>query len=81
MLFLAPAATARIAHDRRGHGRSSQTWNGNDTPHKAVFDCIKAFSETDFREDLKKFDAPAPTGMGKTTRSSRLTTRPVFRPC
>lgn len=26
---------------------------------KAVFDCIKAFSETDFNEDLKKFDVPA----------------------
>jgi non-heme chloroperoxidase len=26
--------------------------------HKAVFDCIKAFSETDFTEDLKKFDMP-----------------------
>jgi len=26
--------------------------------HKAVFDCIKAFSETDFTEDLKKFDVP-----------------------
>src|SRR2546426_2660017 len=25
---------------------------------KAVFDCIKAFSETDFSEDLKKFDVP-----------------------
>ncbi len=24
----------------------------------AIFDCIKAFSETDFREDLKKFDIP-----------------------
>src|SRR2546426_5978665 len=24
--------------------------------HKAAFDCIKAFSETDFTEDLKKFD-------------------------
>ncbi|MGC1296168.1 MAG: alpha/beta hydrolase [Alloacidobacterium sp.] len=24
--------------------------------HKAVYDCIKAFSETDFTEDLKKFD-------------------------
>jgi non-heme chloroperoxidase len=24
--------------------------------HKAVFECIKAFSETDFTEDLKKFD-------------------------
>ncbi|WP_377156346.1 alpha/beta fold hydrolase [Roseateles sp. UC29_93] len=26
--------------------------------HKAVYDSIKAFSETDFREDLKKFDKP-----------------------
>ena len=26
--------------------------------YKAVFDCIKAFSETDFTEDLKKFDVP-----------------------
>lgn len=26
--------------------------------HKAVFDCIKAFSETDFTADLKKFDVP-----------------------
>ncbi len=26
--------------------------------HKAVFDCINAFSETDFTEDLKKFDVP-----------------------
>jgi len=26
--------------------------------HKAAYDCIKAFSETDFAEDLKKFDVP-----------------------
>jgi len=26
--------------------------------HKAAFDCIKAFSETNFTEDLKKFDVP-----------------------
>jgi non-heme chloroperoxidase len=26
--------------------------------HKAVYDCIKAFSETDFTEDLKTFDVP-----------------------
>ena len=26
--------------------------------HKAVYDCIEAFSETDFTEDLKKFDVP-----------------------
>ena len=26
--------------------------------HKNGYDCIKAFSETDFTEDLKKFDVP-----------------------
>ena len=26
--------------------------------HKNSFDCIKAFSETDFTEDLRKFDVP-----------------------
>jgi non-heme chloroperoxidase len=30
MLFLAANGFRVIAHDRRGHGRSSQTWNGND---------------------------------------------------
>ena len=26
--------------------------------HKEVYDCIKAFSETDFTEDLTKLDVP-----------------------
>ena len=26
--------------------------------HKAAYDCIKAFSETDLTEDLKRFDIP-----------------------
>ncbi|OIQ64170.1 Non-heme chloroperoxidase [mine drainage metagenome] len=30
MLFLASSGYRCIAHDRRGHGRSNQTWNGND---------------------------------------------------
>ncbi|CAA9564362.1 MAG: Non-heme chloroperoxidase [uncultured Thermomicrobiales bacterium] len=30
MLFLASHGYRTIAHDRRGHGRSSQPWNGND---------------------------------------------------
>lgn len=28
------------------------------TGHKNAYDCIKAFSETDFTEDLKQFDVP-----------------------
>ena len=31
---------------------------GMQAGHKATYDCIKAFSETDFTEDLKKFDVP-----------------------
>ena len=151
MLFLASNGYRCIAHDRRGHGRSSQPWNGNEmntyaddlatlmdtldlknavligfsagggevataanpgglpievfdgiransiadrsklyqdlasgpffgfnrpgakisqgmidwfwlqgmqAGHKNTLDCIKAFSETDFTEDLKKFDVP-----------------------
>ena len=32
---------------------------GMQAGHKNTFDCIKAFSETDFTEDLKAFDVPA----------------------
>ena len=38
--------------------RDSFWLQGMQAGHKAVFDCIKAFSETDFSEDLKKFDVP-----------------------
>ena len=31
---------------------------GMTSGHKNAYDCIKAFSETDFTEDLKKFDIP-----------------------
>jgi len=31
---------------------------GMSAGHKNTYDCIKAFSETDFTEDLKKFDIP-----------------------
>ena len=143
MLFLALQGYRCVAHDRRGHGRSDQPWDGNDmdtyaddlseliekldlkgitiighstgggevarfvgrhgtsriarivllsavtplrlktkanpegTPIEAfdktregvaadrsqfyidlTYECIKAFSETDFTEDLKKFDVP-----------------------
>ena len=35
MLFLANHGYRVIAHDRRGHGRSSQPWDGNDMDHYA----------------------------------------------
>jgi non-heme chloroperoxidase len=37
-----------------------QSWwlQGMMTGHKNAYDCIKAFSETDFTEDLKRIDVP-----------------------
>lgn len=35
MLFLAERGYRVVAHDRRGHGRSSQPWGGNDMDHYA----------------------------------------------
>ncbi|NOU51486.1 alpha/beta hydrolase [Pseudoalteromonas sp. JBTF-M23] len=46
MQFLADKGYRVIAHDRRGHGRSSQPWEGNDMDHyaddlAAVLDALK----------------------------------------
>lgn len=35
MIFLASKGYRVVAHDRRGHGRSSQPWEGNDMDHYA----------------------------------------------
>ncbi|MBL8263885.1 MAG: alpha/beta hydrolase [Xanthomonadaceae bacterium] len=35
MLFLASKGYRVVAHDRRGHGRSAQPWDGNDMDHYA----------------------------------------------
>ena len=35
--------------------------------HKAVMDCIKAFSETDFTEELKKFNVPTLPSFRRST--------------
>jgi non-heme chloroperoxidase len=38
--------------------RDSFWLQGMQAGHKSALDCIEAFSETDFTEDLKKFDVP-----------------------
>jgi non-heme chloroperoxidase len=44
---------------RVSQGLRDSFWlQGMRAGHKAVFDCIKAFSETDFTEDLRKIDVP-----------------------
>ena len=50
--FNRPAATA-------SQGLINSFWSqGMQAGHKNTFDSIKAFSETDFRQDLKRFDVP-----------------------
>jgi non-heme chloroperoxidase len=49
MLFLAARGYRCIAHDRRGHGRSGQPWNGNDMDTYA--DDLAAFVEALDLED------------------------------
>jgi pimeloyl-ACP methyl ester carboxylesterase len=46
-------------HCKPSQGMIDWFWvQGMAAGHKNAYDCIKAFSETDFTEDLKKFDIP-----------------------
>ena len=64
MFFLASNGYRCIAHDRRGHGRSSQTWNGNDMDTYA--DDLAALVEAlDLRDAIHVGHS---TGGGELTR-------------
>src|SRR5262245_47332904 len=64
MFFLAGHGYRCIAHDRRGHGRSSQTWDGNDMDHYA--DDLASLVETlDLTNDIH---VGPPTCGGEVTR-------------
>ena len=55
----APFYGADRPHAKVSQGLRDSFWlQGMLCGHKAAFDCIKAFSETDLTEDLKKFDVP-----------------------
>lgn len=44
---------------RVSQGTMDSFWlQGMQASHQSTYECIKAFSETDFTEDLKKFDVP-----------------------
>ena len=51
MLFLADRGFRCIAHDRRGHGRSSQPWNGNDLDTYAD-DLAELVEKLDLKETI-----------------------------
>jgi len=55
----APFYGANRAGAKVSQGLRDSFWlQGMLCGHKAAYDCIKAFSETDFTEDLKKIDVP-----------------------
>jgi non-heme chloroperoxidase len=64
MFFLASNGFRCIAHDRRGHGRSSQPWNGNDMDTYAD-DLQQLFEALDLKDAIMIGHS---TGGGEVTR-------------
>jgi len=64
MLFLANNGYRVIAHDRRGHGRSEQPWNGNDMDTYAD-DLAQLIEKLDLKEAILVGHS---TGGGEVTR-------------
>ena len=62
MLFLASHGYRCIAHDRRGHGRSSQPWNGND---------MNTYAD-DLAELFEVLDLKGATMIGHSTGSGEV---------
>jgi non-heme chloroperoxidase len=63
-LYLADSGLRTIAHDRRGHGRSSQVWDGNDMDHYAD-DLAALIEHLDLRDVIL---VGFSTGGGEVTR-------------
>lgn len=63
MFFLASRGYRCIAHDRRGHGRSSQPWNGNDMDTYA----------DDLAELVKQLDLKGAIHIGHSTGGGEVT--------
>lgn len=63
MLFLGKHGYRVIAHDRRGHGRSSQTWGGND---------LDTYAD-DLAELLEHLDIKGATMVGHSTGGGEVT--------
>jgi len=61
MFFLASRGYRCIAHDRRGHGRSSQPWNGND---------LDAYAD-DLAELVEKLDLKNAIHVGHSTGAAK----------
>ena len=64
LVFLASRGYRAIAHDRRGHGRSSQTWQGNEMDTYAD-DLARLFEQLDLKNVIVVGHS---TGGGEVTR-------------
>jgi non-heme chloroperoxidase len=58
MLFFGQLGYRVVAHDRRGHGRSSQTWDGNDMDTYAD-DLSSVFESLDLKNAISSATPPA----------------------
>ena len=75
MLFLAQKGFRVVAHDRRGHGRSSQPWSGNDMDGYA--DDLAAVIEAAFTKRLS-VAWPVRRRMSRGSRRPPGTSSPSF---
>jgi len=62
MFFLASHGCRVVAHDRRGHGRSDQTWEGND---------VDSWTD-DIHELVEKLDLKDMIAVGHSTGGSEV---------
>jgi non-heme chloroperoxidase len=65
-----------ITHDRRGHGRSSQPWDGNDMDHYAD-DLAQLIEALDLKNIIL---AGFSTGGGESQRAMSAVTAPSASP-
>jgi non-heme chloroperoxidase len=66
-----PFYGANLPGSKVSQGQLDQFWLWSmQSGQKNAYECVKAFSETDFREDLKKFDVPTPAAIEQAAASS-----------
>ncbi len=75
MLFLADRGYRCIAHDRRGHGRSSQPWEGNEMNTYAD-DLAQLVEKLDLKDAIHVGHS---TGAGKSRGTSDVTAQNVWQ--
>ena len=75
MLHLSQNGFRTVAHDRRGHMRSSQPWDGNDMD-TYTDDLNELFEKLDLKNAIVSNSKP--TSHDKTTRSSKSLCEPTL---